>query len=331
MSAAPHTYDFKIEACIEYANSSFHTPKVRMPAIKSIVELYRYNVVRTRYLMLMPALIGDQAFSLQRSLDIAEFQIFGNLSEADRPQHETSRIQCRSVEIFNKNTADGLKMRETGEWDRFVYQKHKEGIIPALILSKSNHARAMFEAMINAYIISAWTAIETLLGDLWEESLNIDPHGLAHLNGKPVSSSKDGRNQEKAVAIDIISEHNFDLSHVMGSVLRRRFEFSRLENARQAYALAFSSRNTKVIDAINSKELDALCVIRNLLVHKSGIADDLYIKHSNRLRLPKAAKGDVVNIDGEIAISIIKPAFECGSNLLAAVDEWLKKSATAAK
>ena len=122
--------------------------------------------------------------------------------------------------------------------------------------------------MFSAVLIGTWAAFETLLGDLWEAAVNAHPNTLVDLKGDPkgihakviARRVKDGAGKIKTVefrgdrteskpkseskqipvdAIRSITDGSFDLSNKMGSLLRLKYDFSNLGEARAAYSSAF--------------------------------------------------------------------------------------------
>jgi hypothetical protein len=112
----------------------------------------------------------------------------------------------------------------------------------------------------------------------------------------------------------------------MGTILRRRYEFSRLSSIREAYSLAFDSDSTQVDAALKDDSLDTLSTVRNLLVHKAAIVDEDYLYRAKGLKgLPNGKLGKLLLLDGETVVKLVKPALAQGARLLEAVDGWLHK------
>ena len=80
-----------------------------------------------------------------------------------------------------------------------------------------------------SYITSAWTAFETMAGDLWEAAINYRPQGLADLSGKKRHRKSgaekfgvdDPQKIEKLVRLNDIRSHEWDTRNKMGSILQR--------------------------------------------------------------------------------------------------------------
>jgi hypothetical protein len=178
------------------------------------------------------------------------------------------------------------------------------------------------------------------LGDLWEAALNCHPKTLALLKGKPnrigksdIEISTDQRSDvvynrdQKSIPLNLVGMNGFDLRKSMVTIFRlqRRFEFTRLSSIREAYSCAFSAKSGKLDAALGNKSLDCLSAVRNLIVHKAGIADIEYQKHSLYLNIPKLAIGKPILLDGKIVSNLIRQAIGSTKSLSIAVDDWLEQ------
>lgn len=116
----------------------------------------------------------------------------------------------------------------------------------------------------------------------------------------------------------------YDLSNKMGTILREREKFISLTGIRRAYSSAFSVRSAVIDAELSSKALDALNVVRNLIVHTGGIADSIYVAAAQRIpAAPQLALNEPLTLDGAMARKLIDPVIICGKNLLEAVDAWV--------
>jgi hypothetical protein len=121
-----------------------------------------------------------------------------------------------------------------------------------------------------------------------------------------------------------LQTHGFDLAYKMGTVLRGRFKFTILDNARDAYAQAFWEDGGAILSAVSERSLDSLSVLRNVLVHKNGIADKEYESRANNLPLiPQLKEGDRVQLDGAIVSHLFWPCCEHCLALIIEVDKWI--------
>lgn len=205
-----------------------------------------------------------------------------------------------------------------------------------------------FEAILSAAVIGTWTAFETLAGDLWEKAINVCPNGLAELKGTKhrINKASSGcependsglqeeykkQNAAKNVKMDLIHKFTrgtYDLRDSVGSLLRTNLDFQSLRKIRTAYSMAFhEDAHPDAIDkALSDSALDGLSISRNVLVHKSGIADDEYVSKSNRCAiLPVLETGNRLELDGDLVRKIVAPAIAITCDLFDAVDNLVAR------
>jgi hypothetical protein len=206
----------------------------------------------------------------------------------------------------------------------------------------------------SSVVTGMWTAFEVLATDLWTGSINVQPKKLATLSGNPKRIGKlSGASPEKRKAlgedggtfgdpqasnkelllrdIERVSEGTYDLSEKMGDLLRTRFRFTSLRGIRRAYSAAFSEKVKEARTAIEmidktlaDKALDALSVIRNVIVHSGGVADRDYLNDSKGIPLaPRLRLEQTLALDGELCATVIDATIVCCRRLLSAVDTWI--------
>jgi hypothetical protein len=332
--------DMQLDACITFANASLETPKVKTAELEPIVSAFRYNVGRIRSMMLTPALIGHLTTEIQQLLFHIEFELTGRIGKVAPtvPDENAENISKRFLELYTAQQEEDAKLLGTPAWDKMVLERQMMGAQYVNILARSLHGSLGFEAMLAAYLTGTWTVFETLTGDLWETAVNAYPSRLAHLNGianrlskgrsleRDRTSSKRATDEIKSIPLNLVQAYRFDLRNKMGTLLReQRFEFSRLEDIRRAYALAFDEDSKEIDEALTDQAIDALRIVRNVIVHQGGIADANYVKLASAMNLPPAALRRQILLDGAKVVEMISPVISCASRLLGAVDEWLVK------
>jgi hypothetical protein len=194
--------------------------------------------------------------------------------------------------------------------------------------------------------VGAWATFEALAGDLWVAAINTNPAGLAELKGtasrierqsvgrakKAAGDQENAVDTEKTVRLQDIHEvtrGTYDLSHKMGDVLRRRFKFTTLKGIREAYSVAFSEKEkharTHAIDeALADKALDALNLVRNLIVHRAGVADRDYVNSTRGNSVaPQLQPGETLGLDAKELRNLIEPVTARCAELVHAVDRWV--------
>jgi hypothetical protein len=326
--------DLKLLACIEFANTSWKTPEIKTPEFDLVLNVFRYNFSRVRTMMTMPSQFCEMAMKIQKFLDLAKFEITGRVDGGGFSDPVPSAVATKFEELWKAEYDREAKFLGTPEWDARVLRAHKRGLDPVIILGNSGPAVG-FHTMFSSYITATWTAIEAMAADLWEAALNAHPAGLSNLSGKSNRlrqtnkpsgfSPRTVESGPKLVPLSFIQMHHFDVRQKMGTILRERFEFGRLDGIREAYASAFHEKSTQIDAALSNNALDSLSAVRNVIVHRAAIADAEYLKRAKRLKvpIPPAGIGAQVPLDGQVVVELIAPAISCASKLIGAVDDWI--------
>src|SRR5262249_47507032 len=98
---------------------------------------------------------------------------------------------------------------------------------------------------------------------------------------------------------------------------------------RDAYSSAFSEKEKKartadIDSALADKALNALSAVRNLIVHKAGVADSEYAeKAKNAPTAPQLKQGDKLQLTGAICRTLIDDAVKSSIKVIKGVDSWL--------
>jgi hypothetical protein len=181
------------------------------------------------------------------------------------------------------------------------------------------------DGVLSTLLVQSWTTFETLVADLWERALNLHPKGLADLNSSRVSVPRG--DDQKQVALTILQRYDFNLTGRMGTLLREKYRFDSLNDrrrgSRKAYKDAFGDANA-ILGPLNDPTLDALNAIRQVLVNRSGIADEEYVNAvANSPIAPHVAVGETLPLDGELTSTLLLAGRPIAIALLQAVDHWL--------
>lgn len=122
----------------------------------------------------------------------------------------------------------------------------------------------------------------------------------------------------------MLQRYDYNLSKNMGTVLKEKKSFDRLDDIRANYAEAFFEDAKEIMDVLNSPAIDALSAVRNLIVHRSSIVDQRYLNRTKSLtEAPKAPIGAPLLLDGQIVLNLVNPVTSLGCDLILAVDRWL--------
>jgi len=202
-------------------------------------------------------------------------------------------------------------------------------------------------------VVGTWTAFETMAGDLWVATVNANPRLLARLAGTEKrihkqakaalqKDSGDAGKQEAGMGVPVqrlhdITNGKYNISNVMGELLKSKVSFTTLWDIRRAYSVAFDERTVdrRVVNAVDGAladgSLDALAAVRNVIVHKAGVCDAEYVKRvavaqKAGVAIPLLEERQLLQLDGEIVKSLTDPVVACCLKLFVAIDGWLDKN-----
>jgi hypothetical protein len=276
--------------------------------LEFVARVFVENVKTLEGLRVLPFFAVETAYNLGRAAGGAAMKVSGSIEEilgnSDKYK-EYLLAQGPLVRSLTESDPERIKAQIDAGLERSA--RHLSRV--------ASNARVTpgVEAWLAAQIVSGWTSFETLAGDLWEAALNCHPNDLAELG-----------TQEKTVPIILLQKYGFDLSQRMGSLLKEKRPFDRLENIRENYNLAFHIDGEKINEVLSSDLLDVMSSVRNLLVHHAGIVDERYLRRIKSLPFaPRAEVGDRIKLDGDIVDRLSTAMKLIGSGLLHAVDDWL--------
>lgn len=160
----------------------------------------------------------------------------------------------------------------------------------------------MFEGILKSLCIQAWTAIEVLIEDLHVKCIEKNPGFFGS---------------------EVLEKHERTKAKLKG----QKFSFRSRDKFRDAYKVAFESDPT-INDILLSSELAAIVVVRNLLVHKGGVVDLIFL--DDDMREAPQLKNHLnpqlntrIKMDGTSTRAIIDGAVSKAYELLRAVDRWM--------
>jgi hypothetical protein len=165
-------------------------------------------------------------------------------------------------------------------------------------------------SVLTSCLIDAYTAFETLAGDLWEQAVNARPALAPSVN----------------ISTTFLQKFNYTVPDKLGTVLRelKLAKFASLEDIRTSYRVAFTQHADLIHAAVGDKSLDALAVARNVIVHKAGVCDKEYQDRARGLaQLPKLEIGEPLPVTGQLVKQLIDPAILRSRTLIECVGQWL--------
>jgi hypothetical protein len=179
------------------------------------------------------------------------------------------------------------------------------------------------DAIFASIILGSWTAFECLASDLWAIGVDKGPKTVAaclFLSNR-LERGEDNLTLEKLASLDS------DIRVSPGSFLKEvgRVSFQRLDQIVKFYSIAFGDEYKKVFDDTAVGYIFALSSIRNVLTHRSGIADRKFVdKISGRFpEFDQAKVNYPLLLDGQIVSKLRMAAAEVGAELITRIDSLL--------
>ncbi|WP_368414436.1 hypothetical protein [Falsiroseomonas sp.] len=127
--------------------------------------------------------------------------------------------------------------------------------------------------LLHQTLAATWGALEVLVNEVAIALLNESPQAAARLLRDAPAKRHFGSN---LVGLDVLAEHNFDLSGRMGEVLLAERGLSSLEVIRDVFSVIAPGR-AELHGPLNSSALWLLWQRRHVVVHRRGVVDKAYI------------------------------------------------------
>jgi|SRR5208282_2970116 len=163
-----------------------------------------------------------------------------------------------------------------------------------------------------------WSAFEVLASDLFTSVVNGNPKLCSSL-------LRDERTKKlyqlKELGL-MLEEYDYDPSHHMGDVLLQQCRMDDINAIRTVYDVLFTDRDT-LRSALNDARLWRLYKIRNLIVHRAAVVDELFLRGTglnadlgSRLRVTPRELEDFILLVAQVGKELLSAA--------SAIPEWRK-------
>lgn len=332
----------KLQRLLHFAMDDTNVPSVG-ESLKTVMTAYGDNIHRLRSIVILTIFNIHFGAALERSIALAELEVNGKVDLEVASSARPQKIIDRSAQLFNEATKLEVERskKDLAAYDKEVKFRAFDAFTRWVMISLSPAPQVTrgLDAMFSSLLLGTWTAFEAMAADAWEQAVNAHPKTLSELKGNwkqrfrraastlsAVQASPElAVLESKQVPLGLLQKYQYDLRSAMGSLLRPRFSFDRLDGIREAYGSAFPE-TPRLDKALSDESLDALSALRNLLVHRAGIVDSEYLRKAKSLKLPQATLGMPVTLDGDVVMNLIGPAINASNELLSSVDEWLIKN-----
>lgn len=259
------------------------------------------NLRRAETVAAVPYNMAFSAVTRQRFSQILIAERIRQLSDAQPGSELTPEAEARALGIAHR------KMDEERESDaaRKPIPRLAESTLSVL---ESHFREAQFEDAAQDLILqtlaSIWGAFELLANDVVEISLNENPN----LAGLLVNENPAKRHFPiKAVSIEFLMDHGFNISGSMGDIILGERRLSSLEAIRDVFS-TFAPENSAVHKALGSDILWRLWQRRHVVVHRRGLVDRGYLERTGDTEQSVGQRLMVRSDDIEEAFATVRDA-----------------------
>jgi hypothetical protein len=291
--------------------------KLTIPEIKSVAMTYVLNTNAAASLPNAAAWFFAEGVWHGRSEMFARQKVFGP-----------------NIQISSINKSDPAMKKKLAEY-RKIIREHRKGDVHVPEVNDAvepDYARMNMAIMASypetrqmmyAQLVLAWSAFESLAGDLWEAAINVRPDMLATRLNTTLTFDQIRRATSGAGCTP------YNLSGKIGTAMALSEDFISLDKIRTKYKTIFKKSSAEINKILSHTSLDALSALRNVIVHNGAKADADYQEDRKKAykRLVNTALGRTVHVDGRVVKRILSPVHKCGFDLINAVSLWLTRFA----
>jgi hypothetical protein len=166
--------------------------------------------------------------------------------------------------------------------------------------------------------VLCWGALEVMARDTFVVYINANPSAARMVLDHP---STRGRFDLKALSMDLLAIHGFNVSTCMGDVLLQHQDLSELSAIKDVYGVLFPDAQV-LHSTLSKRDLWLLNQRRHLIVHKRGVIDGRYCERTGE----KAEPGSVLNILPLELKEYLRLVRDVGIEILGAISREIKSS-----
>jgi hypothetical protein len=297
---------------------------VASDCLRPLTKAFGMNLKRTASLAFTPVELAYAARRDQRFADYAASKATGKiepqlsfLDEDELPEpirleleHERDKERLVSQHDFDERRKDyGLSYVES-------------------FLNAHPGMQVSMEAIMSSVVTESWMAFEILVTDLFYEALDHGPSEWRINVGRKYAEFRRGSNWEPQKVAPTVTS---DPQEKYGSFLKNSdaIPFQRFRLIKFWYKIAFGEEVEKLFREVEGGHIRALSAVRNVILHKGGIADATYKKEVSKFpELNRAEENKPISINGEIVKKLRNAAIVLGVELILYIDRALTPSVT---
>jgi hypothetical protein len=285
---------------------------VQDAALEPVLTTFKQHVDNTSFLRIAPHILLSYGYE-----KVAWFDFFAERAKIDQIKTHYSGFDewFQQVEEKVKETAE--KEETQKEFRHHLWETAKSHLSE---LTKDEKVREALRLIRHMALLSSWTSFECVACDSWEAAVNVRPLVLGHPAFVNLPQDTEGITglETKSVSVGLLARYGFDIRGKLGTLLKQRFDFTGVSGIRKAYTAAFGDK-LPLDSILGNENLSRLEAVRHAIVHRAGIADELYLKRTNST----IALGTPIEVDDEMEEAFLNASFDAGCSLLEHIDKYL--------
>jgi hypothetical protein len=268
--------------------------------------------------------------AIQRVLEFSGHSVWIQISSIDfglrlqKAIHDETGTFSPSALIIKKiNDSIRLRMRTVGPEPSSKGERYLINRISSVTRTWMRDANVRmlesFDLIMPSLIVLAWTAFEVLCEDLLEKGIDICPSSLGSLSGR-------GRKRSLATweAVDRKGNPKLFSQRSAGPIKREDLGYRTISQIRDAYWVAFNSDAAAIDRVLRNRDIDSLFALRNIIVHRDGRVDKMFLSRVDGLPMFASAKdGERLQLKFDLLKNLVRPVLIHGFKLIQTVSKWV--------
>jgi hypothetical protein len=295
------------DACHEDNFAFIGTPEIKNKCLHPVWKSYQSSIESIRVMSLLPMAVVGEAVDFLLPMSQAMCDVLDNAIEDKHLDEEGTIAAVDARFSLIRKTALDARPRVRQFFRDILVLHNKRNLV------NSRLTRGGFFAILEAQVLGAWSAFDTLTTELC----------VAVINAKPELLDKIG-DRQTTLRDMLRAGGNHDWSGRLGELVKLFIRFDSFKATRDAYKQIFDDKAISAI--LNSPSALVACLVRTQIVHDGGIVTGSFKMQATELKAfpwRDATIGQFLPLDGKNVGSLTKDVVHCANSLIRAVDGWL--------
>jgi hypothetical protein len=305
--------------------------------VRRVAKAFEHSIDRLLMLHFLPLMISGIAAHFTENMDRAFFEATGSLPDYSVKNDASPEVYARFRQIgAAKSKAHAEQHASLPPDKRPSTSSHPIGRRAYDLLTGpvDQASYPAFQWSIYSMVVFVFAAFESLVEDLWIVAVNHDPKRAVD----EFTRTQEGQ-QDKSIPLKALYNVDFDIQNRFGELLvsSERYQFSSMAKSDKNYIALFGPRFDAIQKCKEHRRQHVLQLVRNVIVHQSGIADGRLMQALTEARrkplkltddelghpLVNAVTGRELQVDGEYCHALFGDTYRAANNLLRFVDKWI--------